>query len=153
MVRREVDGELQAMDEPRDEQIVDPSMAFFNIAFLPSCWLNSVCSYKLCQQLHCAVEKAAVAVTRKTRRWRPCEWWCGWGRAPDPYLGFSPQSMFSEGVRGWIQCCISDFVLWLRKQVCHAGNLGFQGWIKIGQRWWSESLDWRTGQPVWVVSR
>lgn len=36
-MRREVDGELQAMDEPRDEQIVDPSMAFFNIAFLPSC--------------------------------------------------------------------------------------------------------------------
>lgn len=25
--------------------------------------------------------------------------------------------MFSEGVRGYIKCCISDFVLWLRKGV------------------------------------
>lgn len=65
---REEDGELQATDEPSDMQIVDPFIAFVDIAFLPSCCLNSVCLYKLCQQLHGTVEKAAIVVRWQTRQ-------------------------------------------------------------------------------------
>lgn len=58
---------LCSTDEPNNMQILDPFIAFVNIAFLLSCYLSSLFLNKLCQQLYCTVEKAAVtAVTWQT---------------------------------------------------------------------------------------